>query len=364
MNYKRLKGFTKRSTKSFMKTILVFLIAVAIAIAPATALASPPSIEAKAYIVVDADTGEILAERNSEEVLVPASMTKLMTVYLTLENINNHKISWSDEVVISEQANRISRHSSLSSYPLPLGDKYSVQDLFYGAVLNSSNASTVSLAEHIGGDESAFVGMMNEKARNFGLTDTRFVNPSGLNNSDLFGNHPQGAGRNDDTKLSARSMALIAYRLLNDYPEVVGYTSMTQATIREGLSDERVIRTTNRLLPTREMALDGALGLKTGYIFNAGFCFAGYTSRPSGRLISVVMGATTSNERFRGSARLLEYGYTILEERAASADTAAASTGTTAASAASAGGSTGAGTSTEAGATNAGEGASTGTGTG
>ena len=301
---------------------LLIAISVAITAIPVGVYASPPQINAKAWIVVDADTGEILTEANSEEVLAPASMTKLMTLYLTLEKINNHKISWLDEAKISEFANKISKNPSLSSYQLTLGANYTVLDLFFGAVVNSSNASAVSLAEYIAVDETGFIEMMNKKAQNFGLSDTRFVNSSGLNNSDLMGNHPRGTEKNDDNKLSARSMALIAYRLINDYPEIVDYTSLTQVTIKEGKPGEQLIRSTNKLLPGRELAFDGARGLKTGYIFNAGYCFAGYTVRPSGRLISIVMGASSSDERFKGSATLLEYGYSILKDRANSANAA------------------------------------------
>ena len=308
--------------KHFIKyglTALIILIMLVIPMsAGASAAVSAPKIDAKACIVVDADTGEVLYEKNADDVLVPASMTKLMTIYLTLEKINNQKISWENSVIIGEYPNKVSRQSSLSSYQLPLGMYFTVHELFYGAVINSSNASAIALAGYIGQDETGFIEMMNDKAKNFGLTDTRFVNSSGLNNIDLMGFHPRGTAKNEDTKISARSMATVAYRLINDYPEIIDYSSMTQKTIREGQPDQIVIKTTNKLLPTKEYALNGAMGLKTGYIFNAGYCFAGYTERPEGRLISIVMGATTSDERFKGSARLLEYGYTVLKERAES----------------------------------------------
>ena len=282
--------------------------------APA-AFAAAPKVDAKAYILLDADTSEVLYEVNSTQILVPASMTKLMTLYLTLEGIAEQRIKWTDEVTISAYSNKISRQPSLSSFQLPTGAKYTVKELFYATALNSSNAGAIALAEHIGGSEGAFVVMMNNKARSFGLTDVSFVNSSGLNNSDLFGLHPEGTGPKDDTKLSARSMAAIAYRLLNDYPEYLEFSRLPQKTIREGMPDQLIINSTNKMLSGRPFAIEGVLGLKTGYTYNAGFCFTGYARRNSGRFISVVMGASTTDERFRGSGKLLNYGFGIAEGR-------------------------------------------------
>ena len=307
----------RNNRTSLMRVAVALLIFIsALQLCVPAAYADAPKIDAKAYILVDADNGEIIYELNSTQVLVPASMTKLMTMYITMESIAEHKIEWTDQVAISEYSNKISRQPSLSSFQLPAGSKYTVEELFYAAALNSSNAGAIALAEYIGGTEGAFVDMMNQKARNFGLTDAKFVNSSGLNNSDLFGNHPKGTGPREDTRLSARSMATIAYRLVNDYPEYLEFSSKPQVKIREGQPDQLVINSTNKMLPGRNFEFDGVRGLKTGYTNNAGFCFAGYAQRKSGRFISVVMGASTSDERFRGSGRLLEYGFGIAEGRA------------------------------------------------
>jgi D-alanyl-D-alanine carboxypeptidase/alpha-acetolactate decarboxylase len=293
----------------------LFVFALTIQAYVPAAYAAAPKVDAKAYVLVDANSGEILYEVNSTQTLVPASMTKLMTMYLTLEGIAEHKIDWTDQVTISDYSNKISRQPSLSSFQLPAGSKYTLRELFYATALNSSNAGAIALAEHIAGTEAAFVAMMNRKARNFGLTDAAFVNSSGLNNADLFGLHPKGTGAREDTRLSARSMAMIAFRLVNDYPEYLEFSSMPQVTIREGEPDQLVINSTNRMLPGRVYAIEGVRGLKTGYTLNAGFCFAGYAQRRSGRFITIVMGASTSEERFRGSGRLLEYGFSVAEGR-------------------------------------------------
>ena len=296
--------------------ILFIIITMVFGASVPVAHAAAPKVDAKAYILADADTGEIIYEVNSTQRLVPASMTKLMTLYLTLESIAENRIKWSDQVTISEYSNKISRQPSLSSFQLPAGAKYTVKELFYAAALNSSNAGAIALAEHIGGgSEAVFVGMMNDKARKFGLTDVVFVNSCGLNNSDLFGMHPQGTGAHDDSRLSARSMAAIAYRLINDYPEYLDFSSLPKTTIREGAPDQLIINSTNRMLAGGVYAIDGVKGLKTGYTFNAGFCFAGYAERKSGRFISIVMGAVTTEERFRGSGKLLEFGFAVAEGR-------------------------------------------------
>jgi alpha-acetolactate decarboxylase len=127
--------------------------------------------------------------------------------------------------------------------------------------------------------------------------------------------HPAGTGAKDDTRLSARSMAIIAFRLVNDYPEYLDFSSVPKFTIREGAPDQLVINSTNRMLSGGAYSVEGIKGLKTGYTFNAGFCFAGYAERKSGRFISIVMGASTTEERFRGSGRLLNYGFTVAEGR-------------------------------------------------
>ncbi|MCL2058872.1 MAG: D-alanyl-D-alanine carboxypeptidase [Oscillospiraceae bacterium] len=295
---------------------IILLVAIIFQFSAAPVYASAPGVEAKAYILVDADSGEILYEVNSTQVLVPASMTKLMTLYLVLERIAENRLSWTDQVTISEFSNLISRQPSLSSFLLPAGANYTVEELFYAAALNSSNAGAIALAEHIGGgSEGAFVRMMNEKARSFGLADTVFVNSSGLNNADLFGRHPEGTGAREDTRLSARSMATIAFRLINDYPVYLEFSSMQRTTIKEGTPDQVVINSTNRMLAGSVYAVEGVKGLKTGYTFNAGYCFASYAERRSGRFITIVMGATTTEERFRGSGRLLDFGFAIAEGR-------------------------------------------------
>ncbi|MDR1061417.1 MAG: D-alanyl-D-alanine carboxypeptidase, partial [Clostridiales bacterium] len=331
-------SITQASARRALALILALAIAVALAApaipAAAAASGSPPRLEAKAFILIDADTGAILYENNADSVLVPASMTKLMTLYLALEGVAERRISWSDQTEISEYSNKISRQPSLSSFQLPTGKSYTVRELFYAAALNSSNAAAIALAEYIGGTEGQFVDMMNSKAKSFGLSDVKFVNSSGLNNSDLFGYHPPQTAKNEDTKLSARSMATIAYRLINDYPEYESYSSQSQRIIREDQPDQIIINSTNKLLPGKQYATDGVRGLKTGYTFNAGFCFAGYAVRKSGRFISVVMGAVTTTERFLGSARLLEHGFAL----AAAASDAAAEAGAPGAVAAVAGG--------------------------
>ena len=304
-------GINKLNQKKSTVAVLLCFAMMFSALLPAFAAA--PDVRAKAFILIDADTGEILHEKNSEAVLVPASMTKLMTLYLVMENIAQQNIRWTDNVTISAFSNKISRQPSLSSFQLPTGKTYTVQELFYATALNSSNAGAIALAEHIGGTEGKFVDMMNQRAKSFGLDDVKFVNSSGLNNADLMGEHPPQMARNEDTKLSARSMATIAFRMLNDYPEYEQYSSMGQKTIREGQSDQIIISATNRLLPGKTYAMEGVKGLKTGYTFNAGFCFTGYAVRASGRFVSVVMGAETTEERFRGSGRLLQYGFDLAE---------------------------------------------------
>jgi len=146
-----ITGTIRRSAALKLLVAALLFAALTVHLPAQTAYADVPAVDAKAYIVIDANTGEALYEVNSNQVLVPASLTKLMTAYLVLDGITERRISWGDKVTISEYSNRISRQTSLSSFRLPTGAKYTVEELFYAITLNSSNAGSIAIAEHIGG---------------------------------------------------------------------------------------------------------------------------------------------------------------------------------------------------------------------
>ncbi|HET7615348.1 MAG TPA: serine hydrolase, partial [Bacillales bacterium] len=196
--------------------------------------AEPPiQVKAPSAILVDADTGKILYEKNADVKRSPASMTKMMAEYLILAAIQKGKISWDSKIHINDYIYDLSQNRALSGVPLRKDITYTVKELYKAMAIYSANAATVALGRKIYGSEKKFVDAMNQKAKELGLTSTKFVNSTGLNNSDLSGNAPYG-GPNDENVMSARDAALLAYRLVKDHPEAIKYTSIPKAKFTKG----------------------------------------------------------------------------------------------------------------------------------
>ncbi|WP_377892002.1 serine hydrolase [Alkalihalobacillus sp. R86527] len=280
--------------------------------------AEAPDVKAKAAILVDAESGKILYQKDPELTLAPASMTKMMTEYLILEQIHNKKISWDDKVSISENIHILSQNRSLSNVPLRSDAQYSVKELYEAMAIYSANAATMALAEHVAGTEAKFVEMMNAKAEEMGMKEYRFVNSSGLNNKDLRGNHPAG-DPNEENMMSARSTALLAYHLIKDYPEVLDTASIPVKNFREGTDDEIEMKNWNWLLPSlvysNKYPVEGIDGLKTGSTDLAGYAFTGTAKQGDMRLISVVMKTDSYEARFEEASKLLNYGFDNFESK-------------------------------------------------
>ena len=270
-------------------------------------------INAESAILVDADTGKILYAKNPDMVLPPASMTKMMTEYLVWEAIEDGSISWDTETEISDYAYSISSDEDFSGVGLYQDEKYTVRSLYEAMAINSDNATTIALAELIAGSEGEFVKLMNEKAEEMGLSDYEFVNTTGLENSSLGDQYPEGTDPDGTNLLSARSAALLAYNLINDFPEALDISSMPEAKF-----DEKEIRNWNWMLPhdasyLEQYHYEGVDGLKTGYTDLAGYSFTGTAERNGKRLITVVMKTGSESERFEETAKLLDYGFSQFE---------------------------------------------------
>ncbi|BBW98064.1 D-alanyl-D-alanine carboxypeptidase family protein [Geobacillus icigianus] len=276
---------------------------------------APLDIRADAAILVDAQTGRILYEKNIDTVLGIASMTKMMTEYLLLDAIKAKRVKWDQTYTPSEYVYRLSQDRALSNVPLRKDGKYTVRELYEAMAIYSANAATVAIAEVIAGSEKNFVTMMNKKAKQLGLKDYKFVNATGLSNQDLKGFHPEGTNTDEENVMSARAMAMLAYRLLKDHPEVLETASIPRKIFREGTEDEIRMDNWNWMLPGLVYGYEGVDGLKTGYTEFAGNCFTGTAKRNGVRLISVVMnakdasGKTTKEARFQETAKLFDYGF-------------------------------------------------------
>lgn len=264
------------------------------------------ALDVKAAILIDANTGRVLYEKNADELLEVASMSKMLTEYLVLEAIHEGKITWDQEVIISNFIHDLSKpHRNLSTVGLTEGEAYTVKELYETMAIHSANASTVALAELIAGTETNFVNMMKEKAEELGLDNYHFVNSTGLNNSDMLGNHPAGTDVNDENKMSARATAKLAYHLIKDYPEVLETASVPVLRFR----DQKDYYNFNWMLPGLVHEYEGVDGLKTGSTIAAGYNFTATAERNGQRFITVVMKAKDQSHRFEETRKLLDYAF-------------------------------------------------------
>lgn len=268
-----------------------------------------------AAILIDADTGKILYEKNSESPLGIASMTKMMTEYLLFEAIEEGKISWDQQYSVTDYTYKISQDRRLSNVPLRQDGSYSIQELYEAMAIYSANAATIAIAETIAGTEENFVKLMNEKAEEMGLEGYKFVNSTGLNNEDLQGMHPASTGASDENVMPAKSVAILAYNLMKDYPEVLETTKIPKKTFREGTSDAIEMSNWNWMLPGLVYEYEGVDGLKTGTTNFAGHSFTGTAQKNGMRVIAVVMKAVDANgagsykARFDATRALFDYGF-------------------------------------------------------
>ncbi|MFC0525939.1 serine hydrolase [Pontibacillus salicampi] len=282
---------------------------------PTEVSAKSVDVEAKSAILVDAKTGKVLFEKEADIALPPASMTKMMTEYLVLEAIEKGKISWDTTTQISDYPYSISANTSFSGVGLKQQKDYTVRELYEAMAINSDNATTIALAELVAGSEGEFVKMMNQKAEEMGLPDSKFVNATGLSNTDLNGKHPEGTEADADNLLSARSAALLAYHLINDYPQSLEISSIPTTKF-----EDQEIQNWNWMLPgmpgqLAPFSYEGMDGLKTGWTDLAGFCFTGTAERNGQRFISVVMKTDSKEARFDETRKLLDYGFNQFEEK-------------------------------------------------
>lgn len=272
------------------------------------------NVAAKAAIVIEASTGQVLYEMNADEPMPPASMSKMMTEYLVMEAIKSGKLTWDTIVYPSQYAVDVIGSGQL----IGPNEKYTVQDLFGAMSIYSANDATVALAEKIGGTEDEFVKMMNETAKRFGFNESSFfISSTGLSRADLGKYAPTGRTE-PDTMITARDAALLAQRITQDHPEVLEFSKVPSRKFRETDTSPMInwnwMLEGNKDTPSfRSYAYQGLDGLKTGHTLEAGYCFTGTAVRNGMRLISVVMNTASDGERFRQTQKLLDYGFDNFE---------------------------------------------------
>lgn len=272
----------------------------------AQAVSPALNLDVKSAIMVEATTGKILYKYNENQALPPASMTKMMTEYLVLDAIKKKKITWDQKVTVDDYGAFLGKSGSSGVY-LAKGDVHTVKELYEAMAIYSANDATVMLAETVAGSENEFVKLMNQKAKEFGMTQTYFANSTGLPLADLKAFAPESADR--DTVMSARDAAILAKELITQHPEVLETTKIPRKIFREGTPQALKMDNWNWMLPGLVKQYKGVDGLKTGHTNAAGFCFTGTAERNGVRLITVVMGTKSFVSRFTETSKLLDYGF-------------------------------------------------------
>jgi serine-type D-Ala-D-Ala carboxypeptidase (penicillin-binding protein 5/6) len=306
------KHFYQKCVASAMAMIMFFSLFAGVNQAKAEAALN---VNADGAILVDAETGKVLYEQNADSVLGVASMTKMMTEYLLLEAVKKGKVKWDQEYSVSDLVYKNSHDRSLSNVPLRADGKYKIRELYEAMAIYSANSATIAIAETIGGSEANFVKMMNDKAKQLGLKDYKFVNSTGLNNRDYHGQHPEGTGPEDENVMSPRAVAKLAFHLINDFPEVLKTASTPTKMFREGTDDQIKMDNWNWMLPKLVYGYQGMDGLKTGTTDFAGYCFTGTASRDGKRFITVVQNAKDASgkggykARFDETRKMMDYAF-------------------------------------------------------
>lgn len=245
-----------------------------------------PTLNAKAYILIDVNSGKIIAEKDSDKKLPPASLTKMMTLYVISTALHNQQIHLSDPVRISQEAWKIGG----SRMFVKEGQQVSVEDLLKGIIVDSGNDACVAMAEHVGGTESGFTEIMNHQAKNLGMNNSHFTDSTGLPNEDHY--------------TTAHDLAILGQALVTNFPQYYDWYKQKWFTFNGIRQPNR-----NRLL-WRDSQVDG---LKTGHTNEAGFCLVASAKHENMRLLSVILGAPNDTARADDSERLLNYGFRFFE---------------------------------------------------
>ena len=270
-------------------------------------LAEDFSVAAKHAIAVEVSTGKVLYEQDAQTPASIASISKLMSVYLVYEALEKGDIQLDTMVDISDYPYSLTANTELSNVNLD-ARSYSVSDLLNASLITSSNSAIIALAEKIAGSEAAFVDKMKAKVAEWGITDATIVNTSGLDNSDLGENIYPGSKPDDSNQFSALDVAIIARRLILDYPQVLNITSLNAYDF-----GGYTYYSTNQMLSEGTHARGGVDGLKTGTSNSAGSSFVATTTQANMRIITVVLnatdGLTNSDNRFVETNNLMNYVY-------------------------------------------------------
>ena len=277
-----MQMFFQTNNRAFFTLLTLCLAFLSVSAVHAAPLPAPPQLSAKSFLLIDHISGEVLAEKESESRIEPASLTKIMTAYLVAAELARGSLTEADPVIVSDYAQSMPG----SRMFIEAGKTVSVGDLVRGLIVQSGNDASVALAEHIAASEQGFVSMMNRMAEKLNMTGTNYMNASGLPDPDHY--------------TTAADLALLARAMIQDYPAFYALYAQKSFTFNNIAQNNR-----NKLL-WRDDSVDG---MKTGHTEAAGYCLVASAVRDDMRLISIVLGANSDKTRIAESQRLLNYGF-------------------------------------------------------
>lgn len=267
---------------------IIAVVAVLVGMVPIKVGAADLQTGGKSALLMDVATGTVLYESNPHEKLAPASVTKVMTMLLIMEAIDSGKIKWNDAVTASAEA----AAKGGSQVYLKEGENMTVEEMLKSIAVSSANDCACAMAEHLAGSEAAFVEQMNTRAAELGMTDTHFVNCTGLDDAPEAAQH----------RTCAHDIALMSRELMKNHPDIKRFTTIWMDSVRGGTFG---LSNTNKMI----RFYHGATGLKTGFTSGAGYCLSATAQREGMELIAVVMGAESSRERFNTCKTMLDHGF-------------------------------------------------------
>lgn len=262
--------------------------------------------DVQSYIAIEQTSGKILMQNNQDEVRGIASMSKMISQYLILEAIKNGEVTWETQIPVSDRVHQLSANYSLSNVPLLPSEKYTIKELFDAISIYSANAATLAVAEYIGGSEANWIERMKAKLDEWGIKDATIINVTGLPNKYGGADKNPSYGDEDENSMSARSVAIIAKNLVNDFPEILKVSSISTQTFRPNSSGTTKMDNFNYLLPGLLFEYEGVTGLKTGTSDASGASITTTATRNGFSVIVVSMGSKEPLNRFKVTRHLLD----------------------------------------------------------
>ncbi|WP_203651038.1 D-alanyl-D-alanine carboxypeptidase family protein [Secundilactobacillus yichangensis] len=304
---------SRRNGLKFGLFLCIFI--VTLMVGGLTAKAAAPDLQVRSAIAVDANTGQVLYQKNDQRKLPIASMTKLLSIYIVLKEIKNGQLHWNQKVAISPEIAKMSRNPDLTNVPLSANRKYTVRELYRASLITSANAAVSALGNAVSGSPHRFVNKMRSTTKQLGLTSAHIVTASGITNGQAGKLGYSSVAKNDENTMSAKDVARLSQIILKEYPEILRTTSQSKAWFDKGGSSQTRMQNWDLMLKglSQYRANLPVDGLKTGTSNAAGGNFVGTVNRDGHRIITVVMHAqnkgTGDPARFVQTRNLMNWVY-------------------------------------------------------